>query len=310
MARLLLLLMVCLCLCLLLQDQRNSSDLLDRDEPEAQRAHVVKHLAELASIPQEQLAMLAVAAVPGMGFPACLPWAPLDEVALRQGQAIEKLLRDQPTTFLQMCLDRNYSEVQSYRAVMHKRERLKGSLHALEITEVQFRENPFSVFMNWKQGAGRAQRVLYVDGLENNMMVVRPAGLLGALGTFKRAPDGAEARASGRYLITEFGMTLGTKRTLKAMLDAKARNALFVNYEGIFRVPQAGDRLCYKLVRTPYEPVEEEGVYHLTIYIDLETWLQVGSVLKDRDGKLIAEYFFRDIHINAPFDEVKLRKNL
>jgi outer membrane lipoprotein-sorting protein len=46
---------------------------------------------------------------------------------------------------------------------------------------------------------------------------------------------------------------------------------------------------------------EEDGVTDLTIYIDKETWLQVGSVLKGDNDQYIAQYFFRDIKLNPEF---------
>ena len=39
----------------------------------------------------------------------------------------------------------------------------------------------------------------------------------------------------------------------------------------------------------------------MTIYIDKETWLQVGTVLKGDGGKLVGEYFFRDLKLNPEF---------
>ena len=79
-----------------------------------------------------------------------------------------------------------------------------------------------------------------------------------------------------------------------------------MKYLGIERPKEVGNRLCYKFVRTPYDPPEglaKENLNELTIYIDMQTMMQVGSVLKDMEGKLIAEYFFREIELNPTFDE-------
>jgi hypothetical protein len=221
----------------------------------------------------------------------------------------EEMLKTRPTDFLQMCLDRYYKEVQGYSCTLEKKERVAGKLRPREIVEAYFREKPFSVFMEWKKGAGKAKRVLYVEGENDGKMVARPAGLLGVTGTWAKAVDDPDAKASGRYLITQFGIKLGTKRTLDAMLSAKGRNSLHVRYEGIFKVPATGDRPCYKLVRTPYDPPEEQGLNELTVYIDTENWLQVGSILKDTDGNLIAEYFFRDIKIDPTFKPDQFKKS-
>ncbi len=290
--------------CLFIQDRRQA----DRDGPDGDAPTKIQRepLAGPALVRQEFLAGLA--ATPTLPFPANLPWAVVRQVAVRREQAIEHLIKEQPTVFLQMCLDRYDLEVQGYSCTLHKRERMFGKLKPLEIIEAHFREQPFSVFMNWKQGAGKAQRVLYVSGENHDKMLVRPAGLAGAFGIFTRDVNAPDARASGRYLIDNFGIKLGTVRTLRAMLKAKERGALHVKYEGIFQVPEAGDRLCYKLVRTPYEPVEDEGVFELTVYLDTENWLQVGSILKDPQGKLIAEYFFRDLRLNPKFKDKQFQR--
>ena len=33
-------------------------------------------------------------------------------------------------------------------------------------------------------------------------------------------------------------------------------------------------------------------------HFDKETWLQVGTVLRDTEGRLLGEYFFRDVRLN------------
>ena len=32
-----------------------------------------------------------------------------------------------------------------------------------------------------------------------------------------------------------------------------------------------------------------------------QTWLMVGTILRGEEGQLIAEYYFRDIHLNPTF---------
>ena len=112
--------------------------------------------------------------------------------------------------------------------------------------------------------------------------------------------------ATSRFGVDKFGMYLGAKDTVEYMAKAKQKGTLHIKYLGIERAKEVGNRFCYKFVRTPYETPEglaSEKLNELTIYIDTQTRLQVGSVLKDTDGKLIAEYFFRDIELNPTFDE-------
>ena len=65
---------------------------------------------------------------------------------------------------------------------------------------------------------------------------------------------------------------------------------------------EVGDRLCWKLKRTGYkQPEDADGVTDLTLYVDTENWMQVGSTLKGADGRLLGEYFFRDLELNPDF---------
>ena len=48
-----------------------------------------------------------------------------------------------------------------------------------------------------------------------------------------------------------------------------------------------------------YRKAEDDGITELTIYVDKETWLQTGSVLKNKEGGLIAEYLFRDVEAST-----------
>jgi hypothetical protein len=283
--------------CLLLQDRRRS----DPDSADGSGGSEAKVQVERLTGGAADEFLAGLAGSPHQAFPANIPWEALREVAVRREQAIEQLINDHPTEFLQMCLDRYDRKVQGYSCTLVKKERVAGNLKPLEVVEAHFREQPFSVFMEWKKGAGKAKRVLYVEGENNDKMLARPPGILG-IAVFTRDVDATDVKASGRYLITQFGIKLGAERTLRAMLSAKAKNTLHVKYEGVFTVPELGNRSCYKLVRTPYDPPEDmEGVNELTIYIDTETWLQVGSILKNSAGDLIAEYFFRNIKINPAF---------
>lgn len=255
---------------------------------------------------QELLANLAV--LPGQPFPAGLPWVPHYQVGSKGAVPLEYLLHQQPVTFLEMCLERYEREIQSYRLTFLKRERVKGKLQPPEKVAVHYRDKPFSVHMQWLEGGRLAQKVLYVEGENQNMMLARPAGrLLGAF-VVSREVDGADAKSSGRYTIRQFGLYDAMRRSVVNMRAAERRGELHIRYEGLVTLPEVGDRPCYKFVRGPYHPPEEDGINEFALYVDQETWLQVGSVLKDENGELIGEYFFRDIEINPSFAENQFQR--
>jgi hypothetical protein len=228
-----------------------------------------------------------------------------DDAARSSDSKMAQLAKDDPIAFLTECLARYDREVKGYRAVMQKQERIGGRLQPKEIINVCFKEKPHSVLLVWIEGARRAERALYVDGENNGKMLARPNGLIArkvAGDIVERDVDGPDARQSGRYPLSEYGIKKGTERTLAAWSAARDQGALHVEFLGAQRVKEAGDRVCYKL-RRRYARPENDGVTELTVYVDKENLLQVGSVLKGGGGKLIGEYFFRDIELNPAFSD-------
>jgi hypothetical protein len=283
MSRLLLCLALCVVLGLLYLDFRPAAE-TPSEQPVAAARLRPALLTALAGAPQD-------------GFPAGLPWAGLLQLSTGGATEGEPLPDPDPLAFMEKCLQRYDREVKAYTLVMEKRERVAGVLFPIEIVDCAFREQPFSVFMKWRAGARKAQAALYVQGQNKDQILIRPTGLLSFL-IVERSLDSPDVKTSGRYGIHEFGLKKAMQRVVGPWRAARARHTLHVAYEGVYRVPETGDRTCYKLHRTGYEQPEEDGITDLVLYIDTETWLQTGSVLHGADGRLIAEYYFRDIRLN------------
>lgn len=233
---------------------------------------------------------------------AALPAASYRDVAdsgnpLPSEAEMERLAEHDPIAFLNECIRRYDREVQGYTATLRKQERIGGQLQSSEVIGVTFREKPFGVLLRWKEGARRAAAVLYVRGENRDQLLVRPAGILSLAGIVARDPKGEDAKQSGRYPLTEFGIKIGIQRTIASWESAKKDNALHIEYLGIKKIQETGDRSCWVLKRTRNAPTEE-GVIQSTLYIDRENWLQVGTLLNGEEDRVIGEYFFRDIEIN------------
>jgi len=220
---------------------------------------------------------------------------------------IELLARTDAVELLRQSLLKYGSKVKSYTCTLAKQETLNGKLNPLEVTEAWFREEPYSVMMHWKEGAGLAAASLYVTGENEGKMCIRLAGLARRLGVVKNDPDDSKVKANTRYLITEFGLRCGTERTYKAWKGLSDSGVtLQIEYLGLRKnIPEAGGRDCHVIKRTCPVP-EEDGMTDVTIFIDAESWFQVGSILKAGD-KLIGSYWFRDIVINPAFDDKQFK---
>jgi hypothetical protein len=221
--------------------------------------------------------------------------------ALPTNDKMVELAKSDPIAFLEACVLRYNREVKGYHLTFHKLERRQGKLQPQEVIEIHFREDPFSVRFDWKQGAGAAKRVLYVKGENNNKLLAKPSGIGSIVGVVERDIDGPDAKQSGRYPISEFGMKAGTMNTIGSMKAAREQNALHVEYLGEQKVKELDNRVCWVLKRSRYAKPEDDGVTEVTLFIDKETWLQTGSILKGAKDQLIAEYWFKDIQFNPEF---------
>jgi hypothetical protein len=230
-----------------------------------------------------------------------LPVAELnDEPAANQAADVrEPLPAKDPIAFLKKCLERFEQEnIKSYTLTFIKQERIDGRLQPSEEIEVAFRANPYSVYMHWLRGERKANSVAYVEGQNGGKMLVHPAGLAGSLvKVVSRDPEGDDARQSGRYPITQFGLRNLMQRTYDSWKAAKETGNSQFEYLGVRNIQEIGNRPCYVLRRKGSAP-DDTGVMEGTAYIDKESWMQVGSVLKGQQGKLLGEYLFRNIQLN------------
>lgn len=230
-----------------------------------------------------------------------------DGSALVTSDEMARLAKNDVLTFYKEMLLRYKREVKGYTATFLKQELIGDQLRPTEVIDIQFREHPHSVFMTWQKGAGQASRVLYVEGENNGKLQALPTIAPKLIGVIERDVNGKEARNGNRYTLQEFGLFRTADRTLKDWTAAQEAGELRVEYLGVKKVKEAGDRSCYVLHRALKKP-DRDGVSDATMYIDVETWLQVGTVLKDAEGNLLGSYFFRDLKLNPEFKKDQFTK--
>lgn len=216
-----------------------------------------------------------------------------------------RLAREDPVAFLENCIRKIQKDMHAYTLTLQKQERVAGTLQDKEIIDVWYKAKPHSVFFIWKEGARKAERVLFVedqnkDDEGNSQLLARPKGafirrLVGDVAA--RPVDGPEAQQSGRQTLNNFGFKKTAERTLAACKAAAAKGQLKVEYFGEKRIPELNDRVCYVLRRHMAEP-ENDGVLELTLYVDKEYFCLAGLISKGQDGILIGEYYFRDVKVN------------
>ena len=96
-----------------------------------------------------------------------------------------------------------FADIPTYTATFHKRERIDGELQDLEVTRIKVRHEPFSVYMKWIVG-DKGQELLYVDGENDDKILVKLGGLKGRLlPAVKVDPYGSQAKSQSRHPITD-----------------------------------------------------------------------------------------------------------
>jgi hypothetical protein len=209
--------------------------------------------------------------------------------------------------YLQACLKHYQQTVKGYTLSFRKRERTAGTLHPWESIEAYYRDDPHSAFFDWQEGARKALKALYIEGENKNaqgksQILALPAPPFTGLGVVKSDTDSADSKRSGRYPLSEFGLKEAMQRVLDAWKAADAEKTLHVEYKGLCKVPEAGDRICHAWQRTAFaRPEGEDGVTEVTIFVDCETLFQVGTIVRGKDGELLGEYYFRNIRLNPEF---------
>ena len=231
--------------------------------------------------------------------------------ALPSAEEFARLCECDPAAALTAAMKRDDAEVEGYTCVLLKQERIKGKVLAEERIECAFRKTPYAVYMKWLEGKdSRVDRTLYVPGENADKALVKSR--LGLVLRFE--PTHPLAKEASRVSITEFGIGGGMKRSLDAWVRAKKAGKLVkgvdYNYLGVQSRPEWAGRACHVIRRKADPPEEDDGMTEITIALDVETWLQIGSDLKTHGGAPLAKYHFRDVVLNPTFDPEQFRPDV
>ncbi len=194
---------------------------------------------------------------------------------------------------------------------MAKQERV-GSDLLEEITySIKVRQQPFSVYMKWQTGAEVGKEVLYVDGTNENQLLVRLGGIKGRiLPALKIDPFGSLALAHSRYPITKLGI-VALADTLIERRELEMRENITVHVEQRPDTDVEGRR-CAVYIFEDADPAQSP-VYRKSVqYIDQEwnvplrvanyTWPEPGKHLEGAaldEATLIEYYMYSEVVIDA-----------
>lgn len=231
------------------------------------------------------------------------------------------------------------------RFTLEKQERVKGepkhpALPPVEVIDVcvrgdvadpQTRKTAIEVAMKWKSGAksflgSEIRGTLFSEkpksegGLDGKVITWRPQATFSKLSS-PVEPNNALAKTQSRYCIRDAGLYRSMLRTHKAWKQRQEDGELRIEYLGKKTLPQIGrechviKRICPRTEIDAFElggtasddpdTVAAEGFTEVTIYIDAERWLQVGTELYRTEPSgtrvLVGAYYMRDVQLNPSF---------
>jgi len=209
---------------------------------------------------------------------------------------IEKLAKTDHVALLKMGLERYATSVQDYTCLFVKQERISGSMRPEQHIKAKFRERPFSVAMEWVKNVPLGDRVIYVEGRHNGMMLIRPKGIWkNILGTVARDPTSKQVMANTLRPVTQFGFRRSLENLLGVYELAEGRSEAVNTFEGY---KQIGDEKVLVLVRML--PARDDYPAKKTVvYLSVDRLVPLGVEGYDWDDRLFCRYFFKDVKFNV-----------
>lgn len=173
---------------------------------------------------------------------------------------------------VKICLqcENMLEKYEDYEATFIKRE-LVGRKMNQAVMKVKVRQEPLSVYMLFgKPNEGR--EVIYVEGQNNNELLVHETGLKALAGTLSLDPSGSMAMKGNHHPITNFGI----KNMMSELAQLWADEAHLPDVEVKF-YPKAkiGELECKAIEVIHPKPVQGADFHITRLYLNAETNLPV-----------------------------------
>ena len=207
--------------------------------------------------------------------------------------------------------------IRDYSCTVVRRERVRGELQAPEwmIAKVRHQRSrdgkvvvPFGVYLKVKAPSKvKGREVLYVDGQNDSMMLVRKGGRRFSFVTTRIAPQSETAMATNRYPLTEFGFENLVKRLIQVVKeDMTISTDTQVDF---FPDAKIDGRSC-TAVKVFHPKYDQRLRFHSAmVFLDRELKVPVRYEAYDwppergDEPVLLEQYTYRDIQLNVGFTD-------
>lgn len=184
---------------------------------------------------------------------------------------------------------------ESYTAIFHKQERVKGWLKTKETVYLRFKK-PFKVHMKWIDGPGKGREVFYVEGWNMNRILVREPAALGTV-TLNLNPLGPIAMQGSRHPITEAGLEYLIKLFGENLKRGWASGEL--EYRTGKEEMLYGRKTIPIEARFSKEPRNHYYCYRSIMNLDIEKKIPIRVQVFDWENRLVGDYGYENLTLNA-----------
>ncbi len=254
------------------------------------------------------LALWVVSSIPATAHDSTPSHSPVVARTVSPASDLARIAADDPMALVRMGREKYDREIQEYRCLLTKQERLGEELSKIQQIEVRFRENPLSVYMLWKSNADQARRALFIDDDERfiddegcKLSRVEPAGAIARL--FVKdiliPIHGKRAKKASRRTIDECGFRSTFELLESYNKIADEHGVLDLSFAGTGEVD---GRPTYIIERhLPY--TDATGPYPdamMILHLDQELLLPVAVYsYSDHHAKtLLGSYVFTQVEVN------------
>jgi outer membrane lipoprotein-sorting protein len=190
-------------------------------------------------------------------------------------------------------MGRSYNGIQDYTALFLKRERVDGTLQPLETIEIRFQE-PFKLYMAWQE-PHKGRTVTYIDGENDNKILVNPGGLLQFV-RLSLDPNSALATRNAHHTVHQAGLRNTINLLMREYQRGMQHNQMQLTFRGDATVDQ---RPAYHLEFIgPQDKNAGYYAYRGEIWVDKEYFLPTKLRIYDWDNQLYEDYEYRRLQLN------------
>lgn len=193
-------------------------------------------------------------------------------------------------------MEANYATVQSYTARFIREERVGDVLRPREEALLKF-QRPGRLYLRWISGPPRGREILFVEGRDDDRILVHEPEGLARVFTIVMAPGSPRVLRESRHPITDVGLGRLIELIAGNARRALNRGELTVVDRGTSNESERRERRLELVL--PRDPGKGYYCYRALVTVDDASGLPVETTIFDWDDRLVASYAYRDLRLNV-----------